>query len=79
MGSGLDIGPGETLAEEFIAAYLRQQAEGSTELDQHLISAWAGIEIIRRLLGVAQLPMERSLEQKRCLLDWAVSACLAWQ
>lgn len=79
MGSGLDIGPGETLAEEFIAAYLRQQAEGSTELDQHLIAAWAGIEIIRRLLGVAQLPMERSLEQKRCLLDWAVSACLAWQ
>lgn len=34
----------------------------------------AGVEIIRRLLGLAQLPLIRSLSEKKELIEWAVSA-----
>lgn len=38
------------------------------EADKKLMSQVAGIEIIRRLIGLAQLPMERSLKEKDKLL-----------
>ena len=37
--------------------------------DRHLVSQFAGVEIMRRLIGVAQLPLRRSLDQKRALLE----------
>lgn len=77
MGAGMDNGLGDKLVDELIAEYLRQRPDDASELDQQLITAWSGVEILRRLLGVAQLPMDRSLEQKKSLLHWAVSACLA--
>jgi len=50
---------------------------GSKELDRRLISAFAGVEILRRLLGVAQLPISFDLQRKRCLVEEAVEELLA--
>ena len=43
-------------------------------INTDLTSQIAGVEIIRRLLGLAQLPLIRSLSEKKELIDWAVSA-----
>jgi 5-methylthioribose kinase len=37
--------------------------------DRALVSRFAGMEIMRRLIGVAQLPLTRSIDQKHALLD----------
>lgn len=41
------------------------------EADKKLVGQVAGIEIIRRLIGLAQLPLERDIEEKRKLLKKA--------
>ncbi|MDT7829244.1 phosphotransferase [Pricia sp. S334] len=41
------------------------------DADKKLMDQVAGIEIIRRLIGLAQLPLDRSLEEKRRLLKKA--------
>ena len=46
------------------------RAYGHT-LSGSLVRAIAGTEIMRRLIGLAQLPLERSLEEKAFLLDEA--------
>lgn len=43
------------------------------EIDQVLLSRYAGIEIMRRLIGLAQLPISRTLAEKKELMDIAVS------
>lgn len=40
-------------------------------LDTSLLSGFVGIEILRRLIGLAQLPLQMKLEQKKVLLDFA--------
>lgn len=40
-------------------------------VDTKLVREFAGTEVIRRLIGLAQLPLERSLEEKKQLLDVA--------
>ncbi|MEM9362037.1 MAG: phosphotransferase [Bacteroidota bacterium] len=40
-------------------------------VDIQMTKAFAGIEVIRRLIGLAQLPLARSLEEKKYLLDKA--------
>lgn len=39
--------------------------------DKKILSQVAGIEIMRRLIGLAQLPLERSIEEKQYLLELA--------
>jgi 5-methylthioribose kinase len=63
-----------------LAAHLLMARAGQTALDQvmtavegqrlnaDLVHMYAGIEIMRRLIGVAQLPLALDLEQKRDLL-----------
>ena len=41
----------------------------SGPLDHKMVRAFAGIEVIRRLIGLAQLPLNRSLEEKEQLLN----------
>ncbi|MEM6380022.1 MAG: phosphotransferase [Bacteroidota bacterium] len=36
-----------------------------SELDESLVNAYAGVEIMRRLIGVAQLPIQVTLDQKK--------------
>jgi 5-methylthioribose kinase len=45
--------------------------------DKRLMSQVAGIEITRRLIGLAQLPMERTLKEKERLLKKARKLMLA--
>jgi 5-methylthioribose kinase len=47
------------------------------ELDSQLVGGFGGIEILRRLLGVAQLPIRFDLQRKQFLLEQAVSQVLA--
>ena len=49
-------------------------AAGDERLDERLVLGLAGVEIMRRLIGVAQLPLTCGLDVKRRLLD--VSRCL---
>ena len=41
------------------------------KLDEPLFLQITGIEIMRRLIGLAQLPLERTLEEKKELLEIA--------
>jgi 5-methylthioribose kinase len=43
------------------------------EIDQLLLSRYAGIEIMRRLIGLAQLPISRILEEKKVLMGIALN------
>lgn len=43
----------------------------NTQLDNKLVKEFAGIEVIRRLIGLAQLPLNRSLLEKEQLLNVA--------
>ncbi|WKN33566.1 phosphotransferase [Porifericola rhodea] len=47
-----------------------QQAPG---FDVNLMWAFAGVEILRRLIGLAQLPLSLSLEEKKVLMQEAAS------
>lgn len=47
------------------------------DLDRQLVHGFAGAEILRRLLGVAQLPISFALERKQKLIDHAVQMVLA--
>jgi len=40
-------------------------------LNANLLAKVAGIEIMRRLIGLAQLPLKRSIEEKKLLLEMA--------
>ncbi|MFM1878540.1 MAG: hypothetical protein RLZZ241_1406, partial [Bacteroidota bacterium] len=39
--------------------------------DGELVRQIAGTEILRRIIGLAQLPLDRSLSEKADLLQWA--------
>lgn len=39
--------------------------------DKQLVAKFAGVEIMRRIIGLAQLPLERSLKEKKTLLAMA--------
>lgn len=45
-------------------------------LDRILVEQIAGIEMMRRIIGLAQLPLNRSLAEKKRLLTWAQSMIL---
>lgn len=46
------------------------------KVDKKLMTQVAGIEIMRRLIGLAQLPLERSIEEKEDLLQMAYKMIL---
>ncbi|WP_298238540.1 phosphotransferase [uncultured Algibacter sp.] len=52
--------------------YLKKiQSKYEGEIDEKLMTQVAGIEIMRRLIGLAQLPLERTIEEKTKLLKKA--------
>jgi len=63
------------LIEDFLNAY---RNSGGDSFDRPLLEAMAGIEISRRLLGVAQLPIHLNREDKRKLLLKSSSYIDAW-
>lgn len=61
---------GQTLAD--VEAHLRHYRQ-QRSIEESFVWEFAGIEIIRRLVGLAQLPLELSLAEKRQLIDQAKS------
>jgi 5-methylthioribose kinase len=57
----------EEMIKEFISDY-----DYSEAFDKEYMWQIAGIEIIRRLIGLAQLPVDLTLEEKKVLLGWAL-------
>ena len=58
----------EELIEKILDIY-----EKSVSFDKSLLFRFAGIEILRRLIGIAQLPLSLSLLEKKTLLKQAVN------
>lgn len=61
--------PDQTI-DDLLAVY-----QSPSGFDMAQVWPIAGMEIIRRLIGLAQLPLDHSLEEKKGLLDWA-SNCI---
>ncbi len=57
---------------EGVIHYLNDQIEGNKRLDSTKVKAFAGIEILRRFYGVAQLPLALSISQKKELTSKAI-------
>ncbi|MGH9304349.1 MAG: phosphotransferase, partial [Acidimicrobiales bacterium] len=56
---------------EDVVARALEDYLAAAELDAELAWAFCGVEVIRRLLGVAQLPLAAGLAEKASLLDRA--------
>lgn len=54
----------------------RIHSQYNGQADKNLMSQVAGIEIMRRLIGLAQLPMNRSIDEKKSLLKKAYKLIL---
>ena len=54
---------------------VRQHYQAPPHFDETLMNQFVGIEIIRRLIGLAQLPLSLSLEEKDSLLKEATLLC----
>jgi 5-methylthioribose kinase len=74
---------GVMLAHCALARTTRAPAEGvmaaarQAQLDEALVLGFAGVEIMRRLIGVAQLPLSYGLDAKRRLLGLSRTLVLA--
>ena len=64
LAAHLIIAPCDAVALDMVAA--SAHARG---LDVALMAAYSGVEIMRRLIGVAQLPMTSGIDRKRTLLQ----------
>jgi 5-methylthioribose kinase len=66
----LDLGQqAEVLKKEFLQAYIQP-------ISPKLLDQYQGVEILRRLIGIAQLPLNLTLEQKEKLMIKAVQLIL---
>ena len=57
------------LVQRALAAYADGLSVPQTGKSQELVSSFAGAEIMRRLIGIAQLPLVADLPRKRALLE----------
>jgi len=67
------------MAEQNESAFkiIHQKIKENDLLDKNKIYAFAGVEVLRRLFGVAQLPLNLDIRKKEALSDLAVSWILA--
>ena len=54
-------------------AHVLEYYRPSTNFDKSLAQSFAGVEVMRRLLGLAQLSLSHSLEKREALLQQAIS------
>ncbi len=59
--------------EEALISFTLEEYQASLGLNTDLLNQYIGIEVLRRLIGLAQLPLNLSLERKKILLDEAVA------
>lgn len=65
-----------TQQDETLQQLLQLHYDGYNDLDINLINDFAGVEIMRRLIGLAQLPMQMDLTKKKQLLKLAKTLLL---
>lgn len=63
--------------EEILITHLLNTYHRCDSLDQNLLNKFIGIEIIRRIIGLAQLPLGLSLEERGELLEEAYDLLMA--
>jgi len=66
-----------SLAALVMDLYAEQSTHSLTSAQKYKISQFAGVEIMRRIIGVAQLPLVYSIEQKRVLLAQSMELVLS--
>jgi 5-methylthioribose kinase len=64
LAAHLTIAPCQPAALEIVASSAKARG-----LDLALVASYAGVEIMRRLIGVAQLPLTCGIDRKRTLLE----------
>ncbi|WP_373495001.1 phosphotransferase [Aquiflexum sp.] len=64
------------LAGVNIDLYKLIEAHYSNPYKMDAVRKWEGVEIIRRLIGVAQLPLQKNIEEKESLLVYAAQQIL---
>ncbi len=52
---------------------VRENYQRPAGFDERLLDQFTGVEILRRLIGIAQLPLALSIEEKRALIHEAIS------
>jgi 5-methylthioribose kinase len=62
------LGVSEATMHRLLARY----RSAGTTIDRQLVNQWAAVEILRRLLGVAQLPDNATLDVKRQHIAWSL-------
>lgn len=60
--------------EAIISEALAKYETPDRSFDYDLLAGFCGAEIIRRIVGLAQLPLDLTLEEKDDLLTWAVAS-----
>lgn len=66
-----------TLVDRVLARYDAERGDRPTDESRDLVAGFAGAEIMRRLIGVAQLPLAADLGRKEALLAKARALVLA--
>ena len=66
-----------SLAKLVIDQYAKHTAQTLATAQKHKILQFAGVEIMRRIIGVAQLPLSCNIEQKRSLLAQSIELVLS--
>ncbi|WP_223834388.1 phosphotransferase [Spirosoma profusum] len=62
--------------DEVLAKQVLSQYRPTGDLEPALLQGFTGVEILRRLIGLAQLPLSLDLKQKKALLEEAAEMVL---
>ena len=60
-----------TQQSEHLLAIVMSEYKAYPELNLHILNGFTGVEIMRRLIGLAQLPLQLNLKTKKQLLEFA--------
>lgn len=65
-----------TQQDENLLSIVVTEYDGYTDLNLEILNGFIGVEIMRRLIGLAQLPLQMDLKNKKQLLDFAKTLIL---
>lgn len=65
-----------TQQDESLLAIVENEYEAYNELNLEILNGFTGVEIMRRLIGLAQLPLQMDLKTKKQLLVFAKTLIL---
>ena len=65
-----------TQQEEGVIAFVKENYSQFSELNSTILNGLIGTEIMRRLIGLAQLPLQMDIEMKADLLRFAKTLIL---